>query len=270
MTVMGICAKLRAMPRPSHCRWIAGEPAAVLFKPAGIPTRDLAEVAMTLDEFEAIRLADGEGLYQEEAARRMGVSRTTFGRILDSAHRKVADVLAGGKCLRLEGGHVHREDASRNGARAVPPRQKEKIVNLCIPVTADRGLESPVSGHFGSAPIYMLVDAESRATRALSNARAVHEHGACRPLDALAGHQIDAFVVGGIGAGALMKLQSAGIRVFRAAAPTVAGCLDAFLRNEVEEIGPGGACGRHGHGHDEHDHGHAGHAAGPAVLPSRG
>jgi predicted Fe-Mo cluster-binding NifX family protein len=152
---------------------------------------------------------------------------------------------------------------------SAPRRPKEAIVNICIPVTADRGLESPVSGHFGSAPIYMLVDVETRQARALTNARAVHEHGACRPLDALAGEKIDALVVGGIGAGALMKLQGAGIRVFRATAPTVAGCLDAFARNEVEEIGPGGACGRHGHGHDEeHDHGRhgAGHATG---LPTR-
>lgn len=143
-------------------------------------------------------------------------------------------------------------------------------MNLCIPVTADRGLESPVSGHFGSAPIYLLVDSETRATRAVSNARAVHEHGACRPLDALSGETIDALVVGGIGAGALAKLRGAGIRVFRAKAPTASACLDAFLRDEVEEIDPAGACGRHGHGHDEeHDRGR--HGAGhPATLPTRG
>jgi len=132
-------------------------------------------------------------------------------------------------------------------------------MNLCIPVTADRGLESPVSGHFGSAPLYLLVDSETRATRTLSNARAVHEHGACRPLDALAGERIDAFLVGGIGAGAIMKLQSAGIRVFRATAPTASVCLDAFLRNELEDMDPAGACAGHGH-----DHGHG------AGLPSRG
>lgn len=143
-------------------------------------------------------------------------------------------------------------------------------MRICVPVTADRGLESPVSGHFGSAPIYMLVDAETRAAEALSNARAVHEHGACRPLDALAGQRIDAFVVGGIGAGALVKLQGAGIRVFRATAPTVAGCLDAFLAGAVEEIDPAGACGRHGHGHDD-DHARHGHGAGHAAsLPTRG
>ena len=132
-------------------------------------------------------------------------------------------------------------------------------MNVCIPVTADRGLDSPVSGHFGSAPLYLLVDSETRATRALVNARAVHEHGACRPLDALAGERIDAFLVGGIGAGAIMKLQSAGIRVFRATAPTASACLDAFLRNELEEMDPAGACAGHGH-----DHGHG------AGLPSRG
>ncbi len=133
-------------------------------------------------------------------------------------------------------------------------------MNICIPVLADRGLESPVSSHFGSAPMYLLADSETRQTRALSNARTVHEHGACRPLDALAGEKIDAMVVGGIGAGALMKLRGAGIRVFRATAPTVAGCLDAFLRNEAEEIDPAGACAGHGHDHG-HDH--------PAALPTR-
>jgi len=140
-------------------------------------------------------------------------------------------------------------------------------VILCIPVTADQGLESPVSGHFGSAPLYVLVDAETRATRTLSNGRAVHEHGACRPLDALAGEKVDAVLVGGIGAGALTKLQAAGIRVFRAPAQTVAGCLDAFVRSEAEEIEPGGACGRHGHGHDG-GHEHDRHGAGN-VLPAR-
>ena len=61
---------------------------------------------MTLDEFEAIRLADLNGMYQEQAAGEMGVSRSTFSRIVDSAHRKLADALAHGKALRIEGGPV--------------------------------------------------------------------------------------------------------------------------------------------------------------------
>jgi predicted DNA-binding protein (UPF0251 family) len=94
------------MPRPHCCRRISGGPAAPLFKPAGIPVRALDVVGMTLDELEALRWADLEGLYQEEAARRMGVSRATFGRILDAAHRKVAAALIEGKALRIEGGPV--------------------------------------------------------------------------------------------------------------------------------------------------------------------
>jgi len=73
-----------------------------VFKPAGRPTATLEEVALTLEEYEAIRLADFEGLYQEEAARRMGVSRQTFGRAVATARAKVARVLVLGCVLRVE------------------------------------------------------------------------------------------------------------------------------------------------------------------------
>lgn len=97
------------MPRPFCCRRIAGRPAAPIFKPIGIPVRELEEVVMTLDEFEAMRLADLDGLYQEEAAEQMNVSRPTFSRIIDSAHRKIADALVHGKALRIKGGPVQME-----------------------------------------------------------------------------------------------------------------------------------------------------------------
>lgn len=90
------------MPRPRcRCR-IAGRPRAAFFKPRGIPARDLEEVALDRAELEALRLADLEGLYQEQAAARMGVSRATFGRLLAAAHRKVAEALLQGKALRFE------------------------------------------------------------------------------------------------------------------------------------------------------------------------
>jgi uncharacterized protein len=97
------------MPRPFCCRRIGGRPAAGIFKPVGIPMRELQEVLMTLDEFEALRLADLEGLYQEQAAEQMNVSRPTFSRIVDSARRKTADALVHGKALRIEGGAVRME-----------------------------------------------------------------------------------------------------------------------------------------------------------------
>ncbi len=76
------------------------------FKPAGVPTRTLEEVALSVDELEALRLADLEGLYQEEAAGRMGVSRATFARIVEASRRKVAGALVNGHALRIGGGAV--------------------------------------------------------------------------------------------------------------------------------------------------------------------
>jgi uncharacterized protein len=81
-------------------------PQATAFKPAGVPGRSLATIALGLDEIEALRLADLEGLYQEEAASRMGISRATFGRLVEGARRKVAHALLESKMLIFEGGPV--------------------------------------------------------------------------------------------------------------------------------------------------------------------
>ena len=94
------------MARPRNCRRVGSMPGSNYFKPRGIPLSMLEEVILSLDEFEAIRLADLEGLYQEQAAERMKVSRQTFGRIIESARRKVAEVLVTGKALKIEGGEV--------------------------------------------------------------------------------------------------------------------------------------------------------------------
>ena len=94
------------MTRPKYCRKIGYSPAVTYFKPKGIPASLLEEVRLTLDELEAVRLADLEGLYQDQAAARMNVSRQTFGRIIDSAHNKIADVLIHAKALKIEGGIV--------------------------------------------------------------------------------------------------------------------------------------------------------------------
>jgi predicted DNA-binding protein (UPF0251 family) len=79
-------------------------PESNYFKPRGIPLSMLEEVVLSVDECEAIRLADLEGLYQEQAAEKMKVSRQTFGRIIESARGKVAEALVKGKALKIEGG----------------------------------------------------------------------------------------------------------------------------------------------------------------------
>ncbi len=92
------------MARPRHCRRVGSMPETNYFKPRGIPLSLLEEVVLTVDEFEAIRLADLESFYQEQAAEKMNVSRQTFGRIIESAHKKVAEALVRGKALKIEGG----------------------------------------------------------------------------------------------------------------------------------------------------------------------
>ena len=81
-------------------------PHVTYYKPRGVPLAMLQCVELAVDELEAIRLADLEGLYHEEAAARMNVSRQTFGRILEAAHKKVADALIQGKALSIRGGPV--------------------------------------------------------------------------------------------------------------------------------------------------------------------
>lgn len=93
------------MPRPCKCRRVAFMPGITYFKPAGIPMRDLDEVCLSVEELEAIRLKDLEGLEQEQAAGRMNISRPTFQRVLYSARQKIAEALLKGKAIRIEGGN---------------------------------------------------------------------------------------------------------------------------------------------------------------------
>ena len=92
------------MVRPKKNRTVGFDPDVSYFKPRGIPLRNLEEVRLTVDELEAIRLSDGMGLSQEEAGKRMDVSRATFGRIIQNARQLVADALVNGKAIRIEGG----------------------------------------------------------------------------------------------------------------------------------------------------------------------
>ncbi|TWU44316.1 hypothetical protein Q31b_18520 [Novipirellula aureliae] len=94
------------MPRPKQCRRVGLSPDCTYFKPAGVPTRDLEEIVLEIDELEAMRLADIEELYQVQAAKQMGVSRRTFGRMIDSARKKVTQALINGMALRIEGGAI--------------------------------------------------------------------------------------------------------------------------------------------------------------------
>ena len=122
-------------------------------------------------------------------------------------------------------------------------------MKVCFPVRENRGIESAVFNHFGSAPVFVVVDTGSGAVAEVINRDLHHAHGACSPLKALDGHQVDAVVVGGIGGGALSGLNAAGIRVYRSEAPTIAGNVDLLRGGALVEWAPGQTCGGHGHGH---------------------
>ncbi|MCD6346887.1 MAG: DUF134 domain-containing protein [Bacteroidales bacterium] len=93
------------MSRKKFARRVEMEPDVVYYKPVRVPYRMLDEVVIHIDEYEALRLADYEGLYHEDAAARMQVSRATFGRIVSQARAKIANALVNGKAIKLEGGH---------------------------------------------------------------------------------------------------------------------------------------------------------------------
>ena len=123
-------------------------------------------------------------------------------------------------------------------------------MKVCFAVQHDEGINSTVFNHFGSAPSFIVVDTELQKAVSISNRDVGHAHGACSPIKAIGGESIDAVVVGGIGAGALMKLNADGIKVFRSVAGTVKDNLNLLAENKLPELtmhhtckGHQGGCG---------------------------
>jgi predicted Fe-Mo cluster-binding NifX family protein len=118
-------------------------------------------------------------------------------------------------------------------------------MKLCFPVQANEGIESAVYNHFGSAPLFMVVDTQTNAVSAVSNRDQHHVHGACNPMKALDNQQVDAIIVGGIGAGALTRLNQMGITVHRSQAPTIRENLALHANNALPVLTVQGCCGGH-------------------------
>jgi predicted DNA-binding protein (UPF0251 family) len=93
------------MVRPRLCRRIGFNPNVTYFKPRGIPLSELDETILSVEEFEAVRLKDLEGLEQEECAKKMNISQPTFHRLVVSARKNIADAIVNGKAIKIEGGN---------------------------------------------------------------------------------------------------------------------------------------------------------------------
>jgi predicted Fe-Mo cluster-binding NifX family protein len=122
-------------------------------------------------------------------------------------------------------------------------------MKVAFPVQQDQGLESAVYGHFGSAPCFVIVESETGSFETLDNKDMHHSHGQCQPMKALAGNAVDAVVVGGIGAGALRKLQADGVRVFRAVEGSLQENLEFIKAGKLPEFVMNMTCAEH-HGQE--------------------
>ena len=220
------------MPRPVSERRVRGCPRVRAFKPAGVPLRDLETIIITLDELEAVRLADLQGLYQEAAASSMDVSRQTFGRIVETARRKIADALVNGKALEIDGGTVQMAQTDKNEYRiAVPTR------------------DGTVDQHFGSCRGFTLFDVKDGIVVKEEFLPAPDGAG-CKSSAAsgLAKAGVRVMLAGGMGEGAVRVMASFGITPVRGAAGPVRAAAEAYAAGRLADSGV--VCAHDHEGHD--------------------
>ena len=245
------------MSRPPIKRAVSELPRTALFKPAGIPARELEHLRLAVDELEAIRLVDREGLSHEQAAAVMGVSRQTVGRTLEHGRAVVAEALIEGKAVLIEGGN-YRVEPGRPRCRAcgLPIRRQARrgssrdmtdaaaTTRIAIPSDAPGGLTSPRSGHFGRCECFTIVDivdGEVSQVGVLSNAPHV-EGGCMAPVMTLAQERVDAIVVDGIGGRPLAGFNQVGIAVLQGKGDDAAAAVTAYLAGDLPVVGFEGTC----------------------------
>ncbi len=125
-------------------------------------------------------------------------------------------------------------------------------MKICFAVEKDEGINSAVYGHFGSAPAFVMVDTDSGSISTVGNRNMIHAHGACNPIMAIGGQNIDAVVVGGIGAGALNRLNAEGIQVYASAAPTIGQNIDLLRAGKLPVLTLQHSCRSHHGGNCDH------------------
>ncbi len=119
-------------------------------------------------------------------------------------------------------------------------------MKLCFPIEKDDGLKSTVHNHFGSTPMFIVVDTDTNDCKTIHNNNQHHAHGMCQPISALGGTKVDAVVLGGIGAGAIQKLRAMGVEVYQSEAETIEDNIALFLANKLNIMNT--TCAGHSHG----------------------
>lgn len=218
------------MSRPRKCRMVYARPGITYFKPRGTPLRHLTELYLPLDGFEALRLADVEGLSHMEAADRMNVSRQTFGRILTAARRVVAEALIHGMALRIEESDdaavkVSAADDAAVAPTAVSgrapaggtakPEGKESSMSKIAISCEGPSLDDAVDPRFGRAAGFLIVDPDTLESEYVNNgASQVMAQGAgIQAAEIVAGAGAGVLLTGYVGPKAFRALEAAGIKI---------------------------------------------------------
>jgi predicted DNA-binding protein (UPF0251 family)/predicted Fe-Mo cluster-binding NifX family protein len=227
--------------RNPKCRQVVSAPGITYFKPRGVPLRELVEVYLPLDGYEALRLTDHQGLNQEAAALQMRVSRQTFGRILNEARRVVAKALLNGLALRVQGGNYaltqDEGEAAPGPGKALPPVAKEQAMNRIAVSSEGPQLDDRLDPRFGRAAGFIVVDPQTLDFEYVDNGRSqtMAQGAGIQAAEIVAAAGVKAVLTGFVGPKAFMALQAAGIQVAQNLSDlTVRQAVERFLAGEVE------------------------------------
>ena len=239
------------MPRTPKCRKICGFPDYYSFIPEEADIKSIETVMLSLDEYETLRLLDHEDLNQEECAVRMGVARTTVTAMYESARKKLIGAVVGGKRLCIAGGNI-KIDRDRNQLSVDIKGKGENIMRVAV--TYDNG---NIFGHFGRTEQFKVYDIEDGK---IVDSKVLDTNG--EGCGALAGilniADVDALICGGIGGGAQIALEEAGIKLYAGAEGSADAAVEALIAGTLDASGEAN-CDHHDHEHGEgHSCGHDG------------
>ena len=235
------------MPRPQKCRRVCAIPRCPGFAPVGgEPGTDGGAGVLGVDEYEALRLVDLEGLTQEACAARMDIARTTVTGICASARRKVAGALVYGRPLVIEGGHFRLceggADCRRGGCPCRSNRKNGGKTAMKLAVTYENGMIYQHFGHTRQFKVYEVEEGQVKAASILESGEA--GHGALATL--LKSGGVDALICGGIGGGAQNALAQAGITLYAGVQGEADAAVQALLAGTLA-YSTSANCDHHGH-----------------------
>jgi len=208
--------------RPRKSRLVRNAPTSRFYKPRGIPMSELKTVLLKDEEWEAILLADHQGLSQEKAAELMGVSRPTFSRVLAGARQAVARALVEGAALEIGGGDFR-------VVSDVAPLDLERNMTIAFAISGE-DLDSPIDARFGRAPNFLVYDTGSGTFELIPNIALGSGQGAgLKAAEIIIRSKVKAVVAGEFGPKANDMLSRADIRIYSSESMTVRQALAQFF-----------------------------------------